>query len=354
MKEILLGRKKINTFSKPYVIAEIGVNHGGSLTLAKKMIRLAKKGGADAAKFQSYKAETLASKQSPSYWDIKKEKTRSQFELFKKYDVFSKIDYIKLAKYAKKINIDFISTPFDDEAVEYLNPLVPFFKISSSDITNIPLLKKIANKRKPVVLSTGASSIDEIKNALKILNKKVKSKVVLMHCILNYPTKNKNANLRMIKGLKKSFPNNIIGYSDHTVADKNLTSLHTAFLLGANVLEKHFTHNKLLSGNDHYHSMDFNNLKNFNKMIDQTYSLLGKHENKHPIQSEKLSRRNARRSIVLKKSIHIGAKINKNNIICKRPGIGISPIYWNKVIGSISKKILKEDHILKWSDIKKK
>lgn len=353
MNEILLGKRKINSFSKPYIIAEIGVNHEGSLKLAKKMIRLAKKGGADAAKFQSYKAETLASKNSPAYWDIKKETIKSQFELFKKYDVFSKKEYKKLASYSKKIGIDFISTPFDDNAVDYLNPLVPFYKISSSDITNIPLLKKISRKRKPIVLSTGAATISEIKNALRTIKSNGVNKVVLMHCILNYPTMDINANLRMIKGLKKTFPNNLIGYSDHTIPDKNLSPLITAYILGAVVLEKHFTFNKLKSGNDHYHSMDFKNLINFKKDLKKINFLLGKNENKHPIKSENISRKNARRSIVLKTNLEIGEKIKKNNIICKRPGIGISPEYWNKVIGRIAKKKLKADHILKWSDIRK-
>ena len=353
MNEILLGKRKINSFSKPYIIAEIGVNHEGSLKLAKKMIRLAKKGGADAAKFQTYKAEFISSRNSPAYWDIKKETIKSQFELFKKYDVFSKKEYKKLASYSKKIGIDFISTPFDDNAVDYLNPLVPFYKISSSDITNIPLLKKISRKRKPIVLSTGAATISEIKNALRTIKSNGVNKVVLMHCILNYPTMDINANLRMIKGLKKTFPNNLIGYSDHTIPDKNLSPLITAYILGAVVLEKHFTFNKLKSGNDHYHSMDFKNLINFKKDLKKINFLLGKNENKHPIKSENISRKNARRSIVLKTNLEIGEKIKKNNIICKRPGIGISPEYWNKVIGRIAKKKLKADHILKWSDIRK-
>ena len=354
MNEVLLGKRKINPFTKPYIIAEIGVNHGGSIPLAKKMINLAKRGGADAAKFQSYKAKTLASKNSPAYWDTKKENTKSQFELFKKYDSFSEKDYKKLASHCKKVGIDFISTPFDHEAVDYLDPLVPFFKISSSDITNIPLLRKISTKKKPIILSTGASSIYEIKNALKVLKtNKIKNNVVLMHCILNYPTKNENANLRMIKGLKKDFPNNLIGYSDHTSPDSNLSSLLAAFILGAVVLEKHFTYNKSLHGNDHYHSMDYKNLINFKGNLEKIFSLLGKNEEKKPILSENISRKNARRSIVLKQNIDIGEKISENHLICKRPGHGISPIHWNEVLGQFSNKKMKIDHILRWSDIKK-
>ena len=338
MIEVKLGKRKINSNTKPYIIAEIGVNHEGSINLAKKMIYLAKKAGADAAKFQSYKAETLASKNSPAYWDLKKEKTKSQYELFKKYDSFTVYDYKKLSQYCKKIGIDFISTPFDHESVDFLNPLVPFFKISSSDITNIPLLKKISSKRKPIVLSTGASSINEIKNALNVLKP---NKVILMHCILNYPTKNENANLRMIKGLKKNFPKNIIGYSDHTAPDINLSSLLTAYTLGAVVLEKHFTYNKSLSGNDHYHSMDYKNLFEFKKILEKVFTLLGKKDEKTPILSENIARKNARRSIVLKKEINICKKFETKHLICKRPGTGISPIYWDRIIGKFPRKKLK-------------
>jgi len=349
MTEVLLGRRKINHLVMPYIIAEIGVNHGGSIQLAKKMIYLAKRGGADAAKFQSYKAETIASKNSPAYWDTKKENTKSQFALFKKYDSFTKQDYKTLSSYCKKLGIDFISTPFDHAAVDYLNPLVSFFKVSSSDITNIPLLKKISKKKKPIILSTGASSISEIKNALKVLKS---NKVILMHCILNYPTKNENAHLRMIKGLKKSFPNHLIGYSDHTTPDSSLTSLITAFILGAVVLEKHFTYDKKLSGNDHYHAMDYKNLIEFKKVLSKTYSLIGKNEEKKPIASEGIARKNARRSVVLNKNINAGEKITKNHLICKRPGTGISPIHWGHILGKYAKRKMKIDHILTWSDIK--
>ncbi len=164
--------KKITNGRFPYFIAEIGVNHECSLKEAKKLINSAKEGGADAVKFQTYKAEKLAARKSPYYWDIKKEKTKSQFELFSKFDKFDLKDYKVLASYCKKKNIEFLSTPFDLDAVNFLSPLVKMFKISSSDITNLPLLKAIASKKKITILSTGASSISEIKHAIKILKKK--------------------------------------------------------------------------------------------------------------------------------------------------------------------------------------
>ena len=344
-------RRESNNF--PYIIAEIGVNHECSLSRAKKLIDLAANAGASAAKFQTYKAEKLASKNSPSYWDTKKEKTLSQFKLFKKFDKFDYKHYKKLFHHCKKKKIDFASTPFDVDSVNFLNPFLKYFKVASADINNLPLLKAIGKKRKPVILSTGASYINEIKFALRYLKKFGCPKIVIMHCILNYPTKNENANLRMIKGLKKNFPKNIIGYSDHTAPDINLSSLLTAYTLGAVVLEKNFTYNKSLSGNDHYHSMDYKNLFEFKKILEKVFTLLGKKDEKTPILSENIARKNARRSIVLKKEINIGKKFETKHLICKRPGTGISPIYWDRIIGKFPRKKLKIDHILQWSDIKK-
>ena len=223
--------EKIKKKEKPYFIAEAGVNHEGSLKYAKKLIDSAKSGGADAIKFQTYKANKIASKNSPHYWDLKKEKTKSQYDLFSKFDSFDKKHYKILYNYCKKKKIEFMSTPFDIDAVNFLNPFLNVFKISSSDITNFPLIDEIRKKKKPIILSTGASNLAEIKDALKLITKSVK-KVVLMHCILNYPTKDENANLNMISSLKKEFPECIIGYSDHTLPSNNMQNLLTSYLLG--------------------------------------------------------------------------------------------------------------------------
>lgn len=346
--KIKLGRKSISSNSKPYVIAEIGVNHEGSLDLAKKLIDYAKEGGADAAKFQSYKADTLASKQSPAYWDIIKEPTKSQHELFQKYDKFDPDDYRVLSEHCKENEIDFLSTPFDDNAIEYLDPLVPFFKIASADITNIPFLRKVAGKSKPVVLSTGAANIEEINIALETLHTTGSKEIVLLHCILNYPTPFEQAHLQMIKGLIGAYPDNLIGYSDHTLPDSSMTSLITAHLLGAVVIEKHFTHDKSLQGNDHYHAMDKNDLKRFVGLIDKIHVSLGKEENKIPIDTEQISRLNARRSIVLKNNVSAGQQLEEKDLTYKRPGTGISPLYWDEIIGKKIKKDLKKDSILDW------
>lgn len=350
--QIQLGNQLVAPNSRPYVIAEIGVNHEGSFGRAIMLIDLAAKAGADAVKFQSYKADTLASKNSPAYWDTNKEPTRSQHELFKKYDNFGPDEYIALANHCHSIGIEFLSTPFDDLAIEFLDPLMPFFKIASADITNLPFLRKVASKKKPVILSTGASTMEEIDMAVNELVQTGCENIVLLHCILNYPTQDKNAHLRMISGLKSAYPERLIGYSDHTLPDSMMTSLITAYLLGAVVIEKHFTYDKNLPGNDHYHAMDFDDLKRFISLVDQIELLKGSLENKAPISTEFLSRKNARRSIVLTRDLSINHIISEDDLTYKRPGTGISPKYWDSVIGQQVSHNLKADDILQWGDLK--
>lgn len=329
----------------PYIIAEAGVNHEGSMDLAKLLIDEAAEGGADAIKFQSYKAETLASKNSPSYWNLEKESTTSQFELFKKYDNFWKNEYEELKLYCDKTGIEFCSTPFDSESADFLNDLMGFYKISSSDITNKPFIEQISNYGKPIILSTGASEHAEIKSALGWINNiSADINVALLHCILNYPTLNMNANLRMILDLCKEYPKNIIGYSDHTLPEEML-SLYTATIFGALVLEKHFTHDKSLPGNDHYHAMDKVDLKLFKNMLEKLNVISGSREKKC-IPEELISKENARRSIVANCLINKGDIITREMITFKRPGTGIKPFEIDKVLGKKASKVIEEDAIL--------
>jgi len=351
MRTIRLGTREISSISEPYIIAEIGVNHEGSMKQAKRLIELAKEGGADAAKFQSYKADTLASKNSPSYWDTSKEETLSQHELFKKYDSFDADQYIELARHCQDVGIDFLSTPFDDAAVEFLYPLVPFFKIASADLTNTPFLRKVARKGKPIVLSTGAATLAEIDSAVRTITNEGCQDLALLHCILNYPTDDFNAHLRMIKGLRRAFPQYVIGYSDHTLPDEEMSSLITSYLIGALILEKHFTHNKKLPGNDHYHAMDVRDLSRFFERLKKVNELLGCDDYKRPIETESISRANARRSIVINKDLPAGHIISESDITYKRPGSGISPLHWDEVIGRMIYRNLKADHILQWIDL---
>lgn len=351
MTSLQLGNRLLTPLSRPYVIAEIGVNHEGSMDQAKRLIELAKQGGANAAKFQSYKADTLASKHSPAYWDTTKEPTLSQHQLFQKYDHFSAKNYIALADHCRQVGIEFLSTPFDDAAIEFLDPLVPFFKIASADLTNIPFLRKVAVKSKPVVLSTGAATLGEIDIALETLTRAGCQDIVLLHCILNYPTDNANAHLRMITGLKRAYPDRMVGYSDHTMPDDAMTSLVTAHLLGSVVIEKHFTHDKTLPGNDHYHAMDVRDLTRFVALVDRIHTLLGLSDHKAPIATEAISRLNARRSIVLAKDVAAGHRLEAADLTCKRPGTGVSPLHWDEVLGRTVARALQADDVLQWEGL---
>ena len=347
---ITIGSWNYTQSKKPYIIAEIGVNHEGSLSLAKELIDQAKEGGANAAKFQTYKAESLAIKNSPSDWDLSKEKIKNKKDLFKKYDKLNLDDYYDLYKYCNKKNIDFLSTPFDLDSVKYFSNFMNFFKIASADITSLPLLREIAITNKPVLLSTGASSLEEIKFAVEAIKSIGNKKIVLLHCILNYPTKNADANLSRILFLKSKFPECGIGYSDHTLPDLNMSILTTSYLLGAKVIEKHFTHNKNLPGNDHYHAMDMHDLKIFNQQIDNIIEIVG-HQESEFVKNEKVSRVNARRSIVANTNLKKGSVLNDSNLTFKRPGFGISPIEWDNIIGKKLNKDIVKDHVLKWDDI---
>ncbi|BBG65160.1 N-acetylneuraminate synthase [Hydrogenimonas sp.] len=332
---------------RPYIIAEAGVNHEGSMNLAKRLVDEAKEGGADAIKFQSYKAKTLASKDSPAYWDTTKEPTKSQYELFKKHDSFWKNEFEELKKYCDSADIEFMSTPFDIESADFLNDLMDVYKISSSDITNKPFIQHICKFNKPVILSTGASSLHEIAEAKEWITD-LGNPLALLHCVLNYPTPDENANLGMVKGLYNYFGNKcIIGYSDHTLP-KDMSTLQTATLLGAVILEKHFTFDKTLPGNDHYHAMDKEDLKLFNEKLEHIFKLLGSFEIK-ALKDEEPARRNARRSLVAKRDIKKGDVITEDDLTFKRPAHGVSPKYIDEIVGKKAAQDISEDTVLQWS-----
>lgn len=349
--EFSIGGFRIVPGGMPYIIAEIGVNHENSMERAFELIELAKAGGAHAAKFQSYKAATLASRHSPAYWDTSKEPTLSQRALFAKYDSFGASEYRRLAAHCEAIGIDFLSTPFDFEAVDFLDELMPCYKIASADITNVPMLRRVAAKGKPVVLSTGAATLGEIDVALATLGAAGCSDVALLHCVLNYPTDNRNASLRMIHGMARCFPSHTIGYSDHTFPQHDLPALQVAYLNGALILEKHFTHDKTLPGNDHYHAMDVDDLKRFRDRLAAIMELQGGESFKHPLASEAPAREHARRSIVVSHSLAAGTVLRAEDLTCKRPAHGISPLHWDEVVGRRIVGDREEDHVLQWSDL---
>lgn len=341
--------------AKPYIIAEMGVNFYDTakvmgitpLEAAKLYIDKAAEVGIDCAKFQSYKAGTIVSKNSPAYWDTTKEPTKTQYELFLKHDSFGENEYRELCEYTHSKGMDFTSTPFDYASADYLEDMVDFYKISSSDLSNLPFIRYIGQKGKPVYMSVGASYLSEVDEALRTLKESGCKDIVIFHCVLSYPTDPKNANLRVIETLKQVFPDVRIGFSDHVAPDDTMMTLSTAYLLGAEVIEKHFTLDKKLPGNDHYHAGEPDDFKkaidNF-KLIDK---ILGSPE-KTVLDCEIVPRREARRSLVLTRDMKAGEVIKAEDIMPKRPGTGIPPTYADIIIGRKITRDLDEDTILTW------
>lgn len=344
--------------NKPYVIAEMGVNFYDTanalgispLDAAKLYIDKAAEAGINCAKFQSYKAETIVSKNSPAYWDTTKEATKTQYELFQKYDHFGEEEYRELCEYTHAKGMDFTSTPFDYASADYLEDMVDFYKISSSDLSNLPFIRYIGAKGKPVYMSVGAAYLSEVDTAIRTLKESGCIDIVIFHCVLSYPTDPKDANLRVIETLKRDFPDVRIGFSDHVAPDATMMTLAVAYMLGAEVIEKHFTLDKTLPGNDHYHAGDPGDFKraiaNF-RWIDM---VLGNGE-KTVLACERVPRREARRSLVLTRDIKAGEIISAEDIMAKRPGTGISPEYMEIVVGRTVKRDLEEDTILRWDMI---
>lgn len=341
--------------NRPYVIAEMGVNfydtakvlNVSALEAAKMYIDAASEAGVDCAKFQSYKAGTIVSKNSPAYWDTTKEPTKTQYELFLKHDHFGEAEYRELCDYAHSKGMQFTSTPFDYASADYLESMVDFYKVSSSDLSNLPFIRHIAKKGKPVYMSVGAAYISEVDEAVRILVEEGCEDIVLFHCVLSYPTDPKDANLEIISTLKKVFPQVRVGFSDHVAPDDTMMTLAVAYMLGAEVIEKHFTLDKTLSGNDHYHAGDPEDFKkaiaNF-KWIDM---VKGRPE-KTVLDCEFVPRKEARRSLVLTRDMKAGEMLKAEDMMPKRPGTGISPQYTDIVIGRVVKCDLPEDTILTW------
>lgn len=342
-----------------YIISEIGVNYYdiakmlniSNIDAAKLMIKEAKAAGTDAVKFQTYKAGKIASKFSPSYWDTSEESTTSQYELFKKFDHFGEEEYTELSNYCKEIGVEFMSTPFDFEAADYLDDLMDIYKISSSDLTNLPFIEHIAKKNKPVILSVGASNEDEITSAVEGITKNNTHKLTLLHCVLEYPTPLEDANLNKIVSLKNRYNDMIIGYSDHTKPLESCDVIKTAFNLGAVVIEKHFTLDKTIPGNDHYHAMDPSDLRKIVDSLEFMKKIRGSYELRC-LDTESVARQNARRSIVAVCDIKPGEVISRDMITFKRPGHGISPDKVNEVIGKTAIMNISEDTVIKPEMIK--
>ncbi len=329
-------------YKKPYLIADIGVNYYdiaqkeeiSTMEAAKLMILEAKKAGIDAVKFESYKTENIISRNFPE-----------QFDLFKKYDEFGRDDFFELSEYCNELQIKFLSTPLDYESADYLDEFMDIYPIASSDLTNIPFIQYIAKKNKPMLLLTGAATLNEVKIAVRAIEEVSTVDIAILHSVLAYPTDYKDANLAMIKDLSQNFPNYEIGYSDHTKPDSNMFVLTAAYNFGADIIEKHFTLDKSLPGNDHSHSMDPEDVMIFKTNIGFLSQIKGM-KNKQPLICESLAKRDARKSIVLTKDIKKGDVITSDIIAFKRPGIGISPAEIDDVVGKTALVDIAEDTII--------
>ena len=345
---IKIGKKNIGKGKPCFIIAEAGVNHNGSLKLAKKLVDVAKEASADAVKFQTFKAEKIVTKNAEmvNYQKRNIGKKESQLEMLKKLELGNE-DFIELKKYCDKKNIIFLSTPHTEDAVDFLESLVPVYKIGSGDLTNLPFLEKIAGKKKPIILSTGMATLSEVKEAVGTIKKAGNNKIILLHCTTNYPCPLEEVNLKAMLTLKKEL-NLPVGYSDHTLG---ITVPIMAATLGAVILEKHFTINKNLPGPDHKASLEPDELREMVIAIRNTEKALGGGVKK-PTKSEEKIKKVVRKSIIAKIDIPKGAKITDEILIIKRPGNGIQPKYLHKVIGKIARGDIKKDNLIKFRELK--
>lgn len=331
--------------SKVFIIAEAGVNHNGRLKIAKKMIDVAAGAGADAIKFQTFKTEQLVSKFAPKaeYQKTITKKSETQFEMIKKLELDLK-SHNKLIQYCRKKHILFLSSPFDLESIDLLNKLgLQIFKIPSGEITNLPYLRKIGKLKKKIIMSTGMADLGEIEDALDILidSGTKKENITVLHCNTEYPTPFEDVNLNAMITIRKAFKVNV-GYSDHTLG---IELPIAAVALGATVIEKHFTLDKKMEGPDHLASLEPYELKSMIKAIRNIEKVLGDGM-KRPSASELKNKFIVRKSIVAARNIEKGEMLSEKNITIKRPGTGISPLQWYKIMGTRAKRKFKEDELI--------
>lgn len=328
---------------KVLIIAEAGVNHNGDINLAKKLIEQAAKAGADVVKFQTFKANSCVSvsAKKAKYQLETTAKEESQLEMIQKLEL-SYESHFELMKHCKKHDITFLSTPFDLESVEFLRGLdLPYFKIPSGEITNLPYLKAVAKCKKRVLLSTGMANLGEIETTLTILRKNGTRNITLLHCNTEYPTPFEDVNLNALKTLKEAFKLEV-GYSDHT---EGIVASLGAVALGAVVIEKHFTLDKTMEGPDHKASLEFEELRALCKGIRELEKALGSGIKKAS-KSEAKNKIIARKSLVAKCIIQKGEKFSEQNLTTKRPGSGISAMRYEEYLGKRALKTYKKDELI--------
>lgn len=328
---------------KVFIIAEAGVNHNGDLKIAKKLIDKASESGADAIKFQSFKAENLVTKNAKKaeYQNRTTDKEENQFQMLSRLEL-SYENHKELIKYSEDKDIMFLSSPFDLESIDLLNELnLEIFKIPSGEITNLPYLEKIGRFNKKVILSTGMSTLGEIESALTILKASGSSDITVLHCNTEYPTPMQDVNLSAMNTIKDAFKVDV-GYSDHTLG---IEVPIAAVALGARVIEKHFTLDKSMDGPDHKASLEPDELKLMIENIRNIEKALGDGV-KIPTDSEVKNRDMARKSIVANVDLKKGEVFSEENLYVKRPGSGISPMRWYEVTGQVAEKDFKEDELI--------
>lgn len=329
--------------NRTLIIAEAGVNHNGSLELAKQLAKSAKDAGADIVKFQTAKLESLVSKEAKMAEYQKKNigQSMSQKEMLSKL-LLTFDEFVKLEEYCREIGIEFLSTPFDIESIHFLNELgCEFWKVPSGEITNYPYLVQIAKTGKDVILSTGMSTLDEVRECLEVLRTNGAGNITLLHCTTQYPTEYLDVNLKAMLTLKKEFECEV-GYSDHT---KGIEIPVAAVGMGATVIEKHFTLDRNMEGPDHKASLEPDELKQMVSMIRNIEQALGDGVKK-PKEVEIGNKSVARKSIVAKRDIKKGEIFTEENLTTKRPGSGINPMRWKEIIGTAAMHDYEEDDLI--------
>jgi len=327
-----------------YIIAEIGGNFT-TFEQAKRLIDEAAVAGVDAVKLQTYRAETLSSRKA--MFDMENTGVTSQFELFRKYEI-SEALHRQVFEHASAKGLDWFSTPSHRTDVEMLERLgVGAYKIGSDDAYNLPYLKQVASLGKPVLMSTGMSTLDEVRESVQAILSTGNRRLILLHAITSYPTHPENANLRAMQTLAREFPGIDVGYSDHTIGP---VACLAAAAMGARVLEKHFTWDRNAEGPDHMLSADPAEMKAIVDGVRLVERLLGDGAKK-PAPSEATTRRNNRKSIVLERSIRAGESLTPAHLAVKRPGYGIAPKHLDEMVGRKVRKDLAADDVLTWEDL---
>jgi N,N'-diacetyllegionaminate synthase len=348
MKRVKIDDRLVGEAEPCFIIAEAGVNHNGDVNLAKRLVDVAKEAGADAVKFQTFKAEELVTEaaEKAGYQKETTSSEESQFEMIKKLELSGR-NFKEISAYAHRKGIIFLSSAFDKGSADLLDKLgVPAFKVGSGEITNFPLLKHIAKKKKPIILSTGMSTLDEVEEALTIIRNQGAKEIILLHCVTNYPAKVEDTNLRAMETLRQTFKLPV-GLSDHTLG---ITIPIAAVATGACVIEKHFTLDKNLAGPDHKASLEPDELKHMVKSIRDVEKAMGDGI-KRPTKEEEKNRKAVRKSIVSRIDIPKGAVITEEMLVIKRPGDGLEAKYMSLIVGKKAKKNIKVEEAISFSKV---